>query len=103
MGPAGYVLATADTKGMELAYSAEQLAAAGAAVLTVDVGTSGTPSHGCDISREMVAARHPRGSEAVLDCQDRGRAITAMGEAFTHFLKEAHRRGQVGGVLGLGG
>jgi uncharacterized protein (UPF0261 family) len=51
----------------------------------------------------MVAAFHPRGSKAVFDCRDRGQGIAAMGEAFTLFLKEAHRRGEVGGVLGLGG
>jgi len=88
---------------MELAYCAEQLAATGAAVVTVDVGTSGSPTHRCGISREAVAACHPRGSDAVLGCHDRGAAVAAMGDALSQFLIAAQLRGAVGGVLGLGG
>ncbi len=94
-----YVVGTADTKGEELAYLRESLGALGRAVVVVDVGT-GEPSIAVDVSRREVAAHGPGGAEAALGSDDRGTAVTAMGEAFAAFVVT---REDVGGVLGIGG
>ena len=94
-----YVVGTADTKGEELAYLRESLGARGRAVVVVDVGT-GEPSIAVDVSRREVAAHGPGGAEAALGSDDRGTAVTAMGEAFAAFVVT---REDVGGVLGIGG
>ncbi|MGH3620766.1 MAG: Tm-1-like ATP-binding domain-containing protein, partial [Sciscionella sp.] len=97
-----YVVGTFDTKGAELGYVAEQVAAAGVLVRTVDIGTSGDTSDGAgnaDVSATEVAACHPDGADAVFT-GDRGSAVVAMAEAFTRFLTGCT---DVGGVLGIGG
>src|SRR5262245_30850762 len=58
-----YVVGTADTKGEELGFLAEAVASAGAAPLTVDVGTR-PPSIAVDVPAETVAAHHPAGPAA---------------------------------------
>ncbi len=94
-----YVIGTFDTKGDELFYAASRVKAAGAKAITVDVST--TPSSAkCGVSAEMVAAHHPQGVTAVLGLSDRGKAVSAMAEALTHFMLT---RKNIGAVLGLGG
>lgn len=94
-----YVVATADTKGEELAYLADRIAETGAAVLRVDVGTR-KPTVRCDVSAEEVAAQHPDGRDAVLGGDDRGAAVAAMGAAFEKFIGA---RDDIAGIVGIGG
>jgi len=94
-----YVVGTADTKGEELAFLRERIAAAGMAVRLVDVGTR-APSCAVDVAAAEVAAFHPGGAGAVLETGDRGTAVAAMGEAFAHFLAS---QTDIAGVLGIGG
>jgi len=98
-----YAVATMDTKGRELAFAAEVIRAAGVPVVTVDVGTGGPVVVAADISRELVAARHPQGAAHVLRQKDRGAAVTAMGEALAAYLVCEQAEGKIGGVLALGG
>ncbi len=94
-----YVIGTCDTKEAELRYAVERVRAAGAMAVLVDVST--TPSTAStDVTPETVARFHPLGVEAVLGLTDRGRAVTAMGEALTDYLLS---RNDIGAVLGLGG
>ena len=53
-----YAVGTMDSKGEELAYLAAQVRAAGAAVVTVDVGTQSDPTLAGDVSRRAVASAH---------------------------------------------
>ena len=101
--PRVYAIGTMDSKGQELAYVAEQVRAAGAHAVTVDVGTMTGPTAPPDVSRREVAACHPAGEAAVLNHTDRGRAVTAMGEALVRFLLREHSAGNVAGVIGIGG
>jgi uncharacterized protein (UPF0261 family) len=88
MGPA-FVIGTHDTKGAELRYVADLLRAAGVAVTSVDVSTSGAPST-ADVTPSDLAGPLSR---------DRGEAVEAMARALAAWLP-----GQVvGGVIGLGG
>ncbi|RWM17927.1 MAG: UPF0261 family protein [Mesorhizobium sp.] len=94
-----YVVGTADTKGEELAFLADAVAATGAAVARVDVGTR-SATVPVDVSAEEVAAHHPGGSSAVLGINDRGTAVAAMAIAFTRFVQS---RTDVSGMIGIGG
>lgn len=94
-----YVIGTCDTKEAELRYAVERVRATGAECALVDIST--TPSSAAaDVTPEMVARHHPRGTDAVLGHSDRGRAVTAMGEALAAYLLS---RSDIGAVLGLGG
>jgi uncharacterized protein (UPF0261 family) len=94
-----YVVGTADTKGEELAYLADRIAAAGGAPLRVDVGTrSATVT--VDVPAAEIAAFHPAGADAVLATDDRGIAVSAMGEAYKRFMAS---RNDVSAIVGIGG
>ncbi|MCA0028048.1 MULTISPECIES: Tm-1-like ATP-binding domain-containing protein [unclassified Mesorhizobium] len=94
-----YVVGTADTKGEELAFLADAIAATGAAVCRVDVGTRAA-SVPVDIAAGDVAGHHPGGRDAVLAGDDRGIAVAAMGIAFARF---AQSRNDIAAMIGIGG
>jgi len=105
--PHVYAIATMDTKGEELAFTAEALRRTGLDVTVVDVGTQGPPlglqTLSDDIhrvARETVAAA---GTEPALGLDDRGRAVAAMSQALVKYLAAEHAAGRVAGVIGLGG
>lgn len=95
-----YVVGTCDTKGAELRYMKGLLEAAGSETCLVDVGTGSPDTGSVDVSAEEVASHHPDGVGAVLGGDDRGRAVSAMAEAFAQFVQT---RSDVGGMIGAGG
>ncbi|HEV2514445.1 MAG TPA: Tm-1-like ATP-binding domain-containing protein [Devosia sp.] len=97
--PKVYVVGTMDTKEPELRYAAEQVRAAGAEAVLVDVGTQ-RAGVGADVTAAVVATHHPEGSGAVLGLTDRGKAVSAMAKALSRYLAT---RSDIGAVLGLGG
>jgi uncharacterized protein (UPF0261 family) len=94
-----HVVGTADTKGEELVYLANRIAAAGGHPLIVDVGT-GLPSVTPDIAASAVAASGPTGTAEALASGDRGRAVAAMAAAFSRF---AALRDDIAAIVGIGG
>lgn len=94
-----YVVGTADTKGEELAYLADRIIAAGGVPLRIDVGTRASMVP-VDLTRREIATFHPDGAGAALGIDDRGAAVTAMGEAFRRFILS---RNDVGAMIGIGG
>ena len=103
MAKAIYAIATMDTKGSEISYIARQAQAAGAKVVTEDVGTAADPDVAPDITRQTVAEFHAQGKEMVLGQTDRGQAVTAMSTALVEFLNAEFKAGKVAGVIGTGG
>ncbi len=98
--PAGcvYVAGTCDTKGPELRYVRDLIAAQGLLTRLVDLSTGGGGGL-CDISPAEVASHHPGGVRAVQG-HDRGPAVNAMMAAFEAFIAA---QGDVAGLIGLGG
>ena len=96
--PTVLVVGTLDTKGEELRFLRDIVAASGLRTRLVDVSTSGKLST-CDVPAPEVALNHPRGGSAVFG-SDRGVSVTAMSEAFTAWLK---RQGDIVGIVSAGG
>jgi uncharacterized protein (UPF0261 family) len=92
------VAGTLDTKGEELRFIRDQIAAAGVRVLLVDLSTSGEPSP-ADVPPHHVAAYFRGGPNAVFT-GDRGAAITAMAQAFEAWVR---RHEPVSGLISAGG
>ena len=92
------VAGTLDTKGEELRYMRDIVAAAGLRAQLVDLSTSGKPS-GADVPPHAVAAFHQRGVAGVFT-GDRGTAVAAMTEAFRRWMAA---QTNVAGVLSAGG
>ena len=95
-----YVAGTCDTKGAELAYVRQLVAARGMPAVLVDLSTRDSDRGAlADIRAAEVARHHPDGADAVFT-GDRGSAIAAMAVAFTRFVAT---RDDLAGLLGLGG
>ena len=92
------VAGTLDTKGDELRFIRDQIAAAGVRVVLVDLSTSGRPSP-ADVPPHHIAAYFRGGPNAVFT-GERGVAITAMAEAFEAWVR---RQEPVGGLISAGG
>jgi len=101
--PSVLLFATLDTKGREADFVRRLLTSWGVSVTLVDVGALGTPAVGADIPRERIFELAGTTVEAVRAKADRGDAVTRAAEGAARLARESHARGDVSGVLGLGG
>jgi len=92
------VAGTLDTKGEELRFIRDHIAAAGVRVLLVDLSTSGKPSS-ADVPPHHIAA-YARGGPNAVFSGERGAAIAAMAEAFEAWIR---RHEPIGGLISAGG
>lgn len=97
------LVGTFDTKGREFAFVRDQLASAGVATLTMDVGVQGEPLLQPDISREAVFQAADTSWVEVRRQGDRGTAIAAAARGAARLAADLHAQGRVEGVLSLGG
>jgi uncharacterized protein (UPF0261 family) len=98
-----YILATLDTKGLEAAFVRDQLARLKVPAKIVDTGCMGAPAVQPDISREEIFHLAGTSLAAMREKNDRGEAVKAAAKGVTILIRDLHARGEVGGVLGLGG
>src|SRR5688500_14120348 len=91
-----YVVGTADTKGAELAFLADEIRRSGGSPVIVDVGTR-APSITPDIPARDVAAF---GESSLLTIDDRGTAVAGMASAFAEFVVQ---RRDIAAIVGIGG
>ena len=101
--PAVFLFATLDTKGREAAYVRDLLTSWGIAVTLVDVGALGSPAVPADVPRERVFELSGTTLTAVRQAADRGQAVTSAAEGAARIAREAFARGELSGVLALGG
>lgn len=97
------ILATLDTKAEEAGFVKEQLEALGARVLVVDLGVVGAPGLAADLSREAVAEAGGTPLDELLEDPTRQAASPVMIAGATKLLLERLGRGELHGVLGMGG
>lgn len=98
-----YLIATLDTKGPEAEYVRDRLVAAGVQVRIVDAGCLGEPTTKADVSREDVFAAAGSSVAVMREKNDRGAAIEKGAHGVASLVKQAHERGEVVGVISLGG
>ncbi|HXZ14565.1 MAG TPA: ABC transporter permease [Roseiarcus sp.] len=96
--PVVLVAGTLDTKGPELRFIRDLVAASGLRARLVDVSTSGKLLT-CDVTAHEVALNYGRGGQGVFG-RDRGASVAAMAEAFEAWMR---RQGDVAGVISAGG
>ena len=98
-----FVIATLDTKGAEAAFVRDRLQALGIETRLVDAGSLGGPTVPADVSREYVFAAAGQSLAEIVAHNDRGAAVTAAALGAERLIRDAHSRGQVQGVLSIGG
>lgn len=97
------LIGTLDTKGHELAYVRDRLAAYGCESVLVDAGVLGEPSVAADVPRSEVAAAAGGDVAELAARADRGAAIDAMARGAEAVAARLYAEGRVSAVLGLGG
>ncbi len=97
------LIGTLDTKGTEFQYVRDLLRQAGLTTLVVDAGVLQPPAFAPDVAREEVYAAAGGRYEQVRQQADRGQAIELAVRGVTKIVQDLHARGQVDGVLALGG
>jgi uncharacterized protein (UPF0261 family) len=97
------LIGTLDSKGTESKFVRDLLIQAGVATLVVDAGVLRPPVFPADIRREEVYKAAGTSLAAVQQAKDRGRAIEAAAKGVTKIALGLLAKGQVDGVLGLGG
>ncbi len=98
-----YLLATLDTKGLEAAFVRDALVARGVSTVVVDTGCLGAPTIVADVTRAEVFDAAGMTLADLVARNDRGAAVTGATLGATRLVAEAHARGEVAGVLALGG
>ncbi|MCU1421209.1 MAG: hypothetical protein JWN36_860 [Microbacteriaceae bacterium] len=103
--PTVVLVGTLDTKGAEYRLMAERLAEHGVAVVTLDAGIR--EPHGfagaIEFDQHAVSAAAGTTVAALREANDRGAAVTAMGEGAAAIVRDLNERGALDGVLALGG
>ena len=97
------LIGTLDTKGAEMAFVRDRLRLAGVPVTVLDAGVLGPPAFVPDIPREAVFLAAGANVEHVKAVGDRGQAIALAAEGAAKIAVELHAKGQISGVLSLGG
>ncbi len=98
-----FVVATLDTKGSEAGMIRDLLVKQGVSAKLVDVGCLGSPQVTADITRQQVFAEAGTSLDAAIKRGDRGEAVQYAAEGVKRLVQQLHARGEVAGVLGLGG
>lgn len=101
--PMVVLLVTLDTKRDEALFVRDQIRAAGADTLLVDVGIVGQPGIDADISREAVAKAASTEISALVARNDRGYAIDMMGRGAAIIAVRLFAEGRLDSILALGG
>jgi len=96
------VIGTLDTKGLEIQYLCDMLRRAGVATVVVDAGVQ-APRFVPEVSAAEVFAAAGTSLEEVRRIGDRGRAVEAAARGGARLVAERHGRGEVAGVLSIGG
>jgi uncharacterized protein (UPF0261 family) len=103
MAPSVLIVATLDTKGVEAHFVRTKLAACGVSTTLVDAGTLNPPHTPPDVGREVVLARAGTSMDELRASGDRATAVRAAATGVKAVALELHARGELLGVLGLGG
>jgi uncharacterized protein (UPF0261 family) len=101
----GYVviLGTLDTKGAEVDFLRRTVQAEGGNPLVVDTGVLGEPAVEAEVTRHQVAAAGGSNIEELIRAGDKSHALIVMAEGATQIVRELFQKGQLGGVLSIGG
>lgn len=97
------IIGTADTKADELLFMKRCIESEGAQATLMDVGVLGTASFRVGISNREVAEAAGTTLERIAALGDENLAMAKMAEGAVRIAIDRYRRGQVHGVLALGG
>ena len=98
-----YLLGTLDTKGAEVGFIRDLLRQLSIPTCVMDTGCLGEPTIAADIPRDVVFQSANQNLADLRKQGDRGQAVTQAARGATRLVLEAHARGELEGILSLGG
>jgi uncharacterized protein (UPF0261 family) len=101
--PTVVIIGALDTKGPELKYLADAIAAKGHRPVLMDIGVLGEPAARADVPRSDVAAAAGTSIAALATAGDRGAAMKAMAEGAAVVARRLAERGELDAIVGMGG
>lgn len=97
------LIGTLDTKGVELQYVRERVAALGGRAILIDSGILGEPGCRADVPRDEVARRAGHTLQEIRDAGSRGAAVELMQVGVAAVCRDLQQRGVISGALCFGG
>ena len=98
------IIATLDTKGVEVTFLASQLQALGLTTTIMDVGLGSPPQYQADIGRDVIASKTASDVARILvQANGKSKAMAAMAQGAIVVLKDLLESDEVSGVMALGG
>jgi uncharacterized protein (UPF0261 family) len=97
------IIGALDTKGAEVAFVRDRIAACGHRTLVIDTGVLGRPAFDPAIANRDVAMAGGAPLEALIAEGDRGRAVDVMARGAGVIARRLHGEGRLDAVIGLGG
>ncbi|MFX1518271.1 MAG: Tm-1-like ATP-binding domain-containing protein, partial [Promethearchaeota archaeon] len=97
------IIGTLDTKAEEMKYLKEQIMARGHEAVVIDVGVIGPILFEPDIKREQIAKANNTTIEKITAYNNEAKAMNQMAIGATKIIKELNYRGDLDGVLAIGG
>ena len=97
------VVGALDTKGDEVRFLRDRLAAAGLTATVVDIGILGPPAFQADVPREEIARAAGESITELAAAADRGCAIAAMHRGLAAWVCERRKKGHRDGMIAIGG
>jgi uncharacterized protein (UPF0261 family) len=98
-----YLFATLDTKAVEAQLLRDLISGLGLPVVVVDTGCLGEAGFSADVTREELFRYGGADLSEIADAGDRGIAVTRAAEGAEALIRAAHERGEVDGVIAIGG
>lgn len=97
------VIGTGDTKADELLFMRERIEAVGGRAVMMDVSVLGDPPYRPEHDKHEVAAAAGTTIEAVAESGDENSAMTLMAEGAAGLARTLYGRGEIDGMIALGG
>ena len=97
------VVATMDTKGDQIEYLKDKIEEAGQPTCTIDIGVAADGPFKCTYNRHQVAQAAGTTIQGILDMKNRRAGLEKMGDGAANIIREMNAKGQLGGVIAVGG
>jgi hypothetical protein len=98
-----FILGSLDTKGAEVGFLRQKVLDEGGQALVVDTGVLGDATIPADIDRQTVASAGGGSIQELIEAGDKSHALVVMANGASRLLGEYLARGELGGVLSIGG
>jgi uncharacterized protein (UPF0261 family) len=97
------VVATMDTKGDQVEYLKDKIEEAGQPTCAIDIGVAADGPFEPTYNRHQVAEAAGTTIQGIFDVKNRRAGLEKMGDGAANIIREMNAKGELGGVIAVGG